>query len=123
MTAAMSTPFDRASSSIPVTVVTSDAVRDQPGDVVVLRLEPALHEHPAGQECVACAARADIRAMLFDLLQEVRTGARPAFRRVMIDAHRLADPQPVIDRLDPHSPASGLRDHTVARSFHLTRVI
>lgn len=123
MTAAMSTPFDRASSSIPVTVVTSDSVRDQPGDVVVLRLEPALHDHPAGQECVACAARADIRAMLFDLLQEVRAGVREPFHQVVIDAHRLADPQAVIVRLDPHAPATGLRDHTVARSFHLTRVI
>ena len=117
------TPFDRATSSIGVTVVTSDAVPDQPDDVAVLRLEPLLHEHPPGAECVACAARADIRAMLFDLLTSVRSGSRPPFARVVIDASRLRDPQPIIDRLDPHSPAIGLRDHTVARSFHLTRVI
>jgi hypothetical protein len=123
VTAAMTTPFDRPTSSIPVTIVTSDAVADQPADIAVLRLEPALHDHPGGQECVACATRADPRAMLFDLLQQVRTGARPPFRQVIVDAHRLADPQPIIDRLDPHAPATGLRDHTVVRSFHLARVI
>jgi hypothetical protein len=119
----VSTPFDKATSSIGVTVVTSDAVPAQPDDVAVIHLEPALHEHPAGQECIACATRADIRAMLFDLLQESRTGARQPFSRVIIDAHRLRDPQRIVDRLDPHAPAIGLRDHTVARSFHLTRVI
>jgi hypothetical protein len=119
----MSTPFDRTTSSIGVTIVTSDAVPEQPDDVAVLLLEPALHEHPPGQECIACATRGDVRAMLFDLLQERRTGARKPFSRVVIDAHRLRDPQQIIDRLDPHAPALGLRDHTVARSFHLTRVI
>jgi hypothetical protein len=119
----MSTPFDKATSSIGVTIVTSDAVAEQPDDVAVIHLEPALHEHPPGQECVACATRADVRAMLFDLLQESRTGARKPFNRVIIDAHRLRDPQRIVDRLDPHAPAIGLRDHTVARSFHLTRVI
>jgi hypothetical protein len=98
-------------------------VAEQPDDVAVIHLEPALHEHPPGQECVACATRADVRAMLFDLLQESRTGARKPFNRVIIDAHRLRDPQRIVDRLDPHAPAIGLRDHTVARSFHLTRVI
>lgn len=123
MTASMSTPFDRPTSSIPVTVVTSDAVAPQPEDVAVLRLEPALHDHRQDEDCIACATRADIRAMLFNLLQEVRTGARPPFRQVIVDAHRLADPRPIVDRLDPHARATGLRDHTVARSFHLTRVI
>lgn len=119
----MGTPFDKATSSIGVTVVTSDAVPQQPDDVAVLKLEPSLHDHPQGQECVACAAAGDVRAMLFDLLSEARSGARKPFSRVMIDASRLADPQPIIDRLDPHSPAVGMRDFTVARSFHLTRVI
>lgn len=123
MSAPLSTPFDRATSSIPVSIVTSDAVPAQPVDVAVLRLEPALHDHPREQDCIACATRADIRAMLFDLLQEVRSGARTPFRQVIVDAHLLADPQPIVDRLDPHAPAMGLRDHTVARSFHLTRVI
>jgi hypothetical protein len=119
----MGTPFDKASSSIGVTVVTSDAVPPQPDDVAVITLEPALHEHAQGQECVACAARGDVRAMLFDLLHEARAGDRKPFTRVVIDAHRLTNPQPIIDRLDPHSPAVGMRDFTVARSFHLSRVI
>jgi hypothetical protein len=119
----MATPYDKATSSIGVTIVTSDAVPPQPDDVAVITLEPALHEHPAGQECVACAAAGDIRAMLFDLLQEARNGNRKPFQRVVVDAHRLRDPQPIVDRLDPHSPAVGMRDFTVARSFHLTRVI
>ena len=117
------TPFDKASSSIGVTIVTSDAVPEQPPDVAVLRLQPGQHEHAPGTECVACAAATDVRAMLFDLLQGVRSGRRPRFSRVVIDAHRLHDPQAVVDRLDPHAPAIGLRDHTVARSFHLTRVL
>lgn len=119
----MSTPFDRATSSIGVTVVTSDEVPDQPGDVALIRLEPVLHDHPAGQECIACATAGDVRAMLFDLLQEARAGRRDRFTSVVIDAHRLRDPQRIVDRLDPHAPAVGLRDHTVARSFHLVRVI
>lgn len=119
----MSTPFDKASSSIGVTIVTSDAVTAESDDVAVIHLEPALHEHPPGQECIACAIRADVRAMLFDLLQEARSGARQPFLRVVIDAHLLRDPQRIVDRLDPHAPAIGLRDHTVAKSFHLTRVI
>jgi hypothetical protein len=110
-------------SSIGVTVVTTGIVPDQAEDIAVIRLEPALHEHPPGQECPACATRSDVRAMLFDLLQERRSGARKPFMRVIVDASRLRDPQRIIDRLDPHAPALGLRDHTVARSFHLTRVI
>ena len=119
----MTTPFDKASSSIPVTVATStDAVKLAGPRAAVLHLEPALHEHEAGNECVACATRGDVRAMLFDLLTASRAAQRP-LTAVVIDASALRDPQPVIARLDPHSPAIGLRDHTVARSFHLSRVI
>ena len=120
----MSTPFDKASSSIPVTVVTSGGAASYagPGDKL-LHLEPALHEHDAGSECVACAARGDIRALLFDLLQSSRSEQRP-LTAVVVDASDLKDPKPVIDRLEAGIvPAFGLRDHTVARSFHLSRVI
>jgi hypothetical protein len=117
------TPFDKATSSIGVTIVTSDAAPDQPADVALIRLEPALHDHPSGQECIACVAAGDVRAMLFDLLQKRRTGTGTPFTSVVIDASRLKDPQRIVDRLDPHSPAVGMRDFTVARSFHLTRVI
>lgn len=120
----MSTPFDKASSSIPVTVVTTHGAETFADPAArVVRLEPALHEHEAGGECVACAARGDIRAILFDLLQSARSEQRP-LTSVVIDASALKDAKPVIDRLERGVvPAFGLRDHTVARSFHLSRVI
>ena len=120
----MSTPFDSASSSIPVTVVTNTAALKfaEPG-ATRIHLEPALHEHEPGTECVACAARGDIRALLFDLLQSSRADQRP-LTAVVVDASDLKDAKPVIAKLE-HGivPAFGLRDHTVARSFHLSRVI
>jgi G3E family GTPase len=120
----VSTPFDKASSSIPVTVVTTPGADKfaEPG-ATLLHLDPALHEHEPGTECVACAARGDIRAMLFDLLQSARAGQRP-LTSVVVDASGLASAKPIIDRLERGTvPAFGLRDHTVARSFHLSRVI
>jgi hypothetical protein len=120
----MSTPFDKAVSSIPVTVVTTADARQHvdPG-AKLLRLEPALHEHDPGTECIACAARGDIRALLFDLLQTSRGDQRP-LTAVIVDASALRDPRPIIDRLQSGVvPAFGLRDHTVLRSFHLSRVI
>jgi hypothetical protein len=120
----VSTPFDKASSSIPVTVVTTGAAAKYatPGDKL-LHLEPALHDHAPGTECVACAARGDIRALLFDLLQSSRSEQLP-LTAVVVDASDLKDARPVIDRLEAGTvPAFGLRDHTVARSFHLSRVI
>ncbi|MEO6015350.1 MAG: hypothetical protein ABIQ30_17410 [Devosia sp.] len=121
----MSTPFDKATSSIPVTVVTTAEARGfaEPG-AAMLRLEPALHEHEPGSECVACAARGDIRALLFDLLQSSRQPGSNPVLSVVVDASQLSDAKPVIDRLERGVvPAFGLRDHTVARSFHLSRVI
>jgi hypothetical protein len=121
----MSTPFDSASSSIPVTVVTrTDALRFAEQGAARIRLEPALHEHDPGSECVACAARGDIRALLFDLLQRSRLPGENPVLSVVVDATQLSDPQAIIDRLEKGAvPAFGLRDHTVARSFHLSRVI
>lgn len=121
----MSTPFDKASSSIPVTVVTApDAKKYADPGAAILRLEPALHEHDPGSDCVACAARGDIRALLFDLLQRSREPSSNPVLSVLVDASQLSDPKPVIERLQKGVvPAFGLRDHTVARSFHLSRVI
>jgi G3E family GTPase len=121
----MPTPFDKASSSIPVTVVTTaDGLRFAESGAATIRLEPALHEHEPGNECIACAARGDVRALLFDLLQRSRAPDENPVLSVIVDATRLADPKPVIDRLERGVvPAFGLRDHTVARSFHLSRVI
>ena len=52
-------------------------------------LEPALHEHEPGSECVACAARGDIRALLFDLLQRSRSRAASRCSSVVVDASDL----------------------------------
>lgn len=120
----MSTPFDKTASSIPVTVVTTaDAMKYASPGAKLLHLDRALHQHEAGNECVACAARGDIRAMLFDLLQSSRTEQRP-LTEVVVDASDLDDAKPIIERLEIGTvPAFGLRDHTVLRSFHLSRVI
>lgn len=116
------TPFDRASSSIPVTIVTHGPMPNRDDETALLHLDPALHDHAVGAECVACAAAGDVRAMLFDLLTETRQSKR-SLHAVIIDASDLEDAQPVIAKLDPHTAAHGLRDHTVLRSFHLSRVI
>ena len=120
----MSTPFASAAASIPVTVVTHrDALAAVDPTATRLTLERPLHDHDAGSECVACAARGDIRALLFDLLQNARAERR-TLSAVIVDATGLIDAQPVIDRLARGVvPAFGLRDHTVARSFHLDQVI
>jgi hypothetical protein len=116
------TPFDSAGSSIPVTVVTKGDVPPEDKGQQVLVLDPALHDHPAGQECVACAAAIDIRAKLFDVLQQARADGHP-LHSVVVDARQLKTPQTIVDRLNPQSPAVGLRDHTVMKSFHLARVL
>ena len=118
----MTSPFDPAPQSIPVTIITHGPVPAEPA-ARILHLEPALHDHEPGGECIACAARSDIRAILFDLLQTARADQRP-LTAVTLDASDLRNAQPIIDRLEPgRIPALGLRDHTVAKSFHLSRVI
>ena len=120
----MPDPFAKLDHPIPVTIVTTPVVGTTDDGVAVIRIEPTHHDHASGVECVACAAASDIRALLFDLLQSYRQGHRPAFTRVVVDASALPDPTDVIDRLIPGKlPALGLRDHTIAKSFHLTRVI
>ena len=121
----MSTPFDKATSSIPVTVVTTGGAEKyaDPG-AAIIHLEPALHEHEPGSECIACAARGDIRALLFNVLQSSREPGQNPVLSVVVDASDLKDAKPVIDKLERGVvPAFGLRDHTVLRSFHLSRVI
>ena len=118
----MNSPFDPLPHSVPVTVVTHPPLPTDPS-ARVIHLEAALHEHEPGDECIACAARGDIRAMLFDLLQASRNDLRP-LTSVLVDATDVSDPQSVIDRLERGKlPAFGLRDHTVARSFHLAKVV
>lgn len=117
----MTTVFAKTASSIPITVLTVGDLPAADEEVAVLTLHP--HNHADGVECVACVSANDVRAMLFDLLTEARLGMRKPFSRVVIDARALDDPKPVIDRLDPHAPAIAFREHTVVRSFHLSRVI
>ena len=117
----MSTPFAKTASSIPVTLLTVGDLPPPDEEVAVLTLHE--HNHADGVECIACVSANDVRAMLFDLLTEARLGMRKPFSRVVIDARELNDPKPVIDRLDPQAPAIAFRDHTVVRSFHLSRVI
>ena len=106
---------------IPVTIVTeSKRLLALDADTVLLRL-PANsgHGHADGASCVACAMRTDVRALLFDLLEEAKQGLRPAFRRVVVDASAVPDPAVVIAALQGKLPAQALRDHTVARLFVL----
>ncbi len=117
------TPFDKASSSIPVTIVTHGPMPPRDEDSALIHLDPALHDrHAQGSECVACAAAGDVRAMLFDLLTQSRQEKR-RLQSVIIDARDVKNTLPIVAKLDPHTSANGLRDHTVLRSFHLSRVI
>ncbi len=106
---------------IPVTVVT------RPGALLALDAGTALlrlpansgHGHADGEHCVACATRTDVRALLYDMLEEAKRGMRPAFTRVVVDASAVADPSIVVAALTGKLPAQALRDHTVARLFYL----
>ena len=106
---------------IPVTLVA------QAGHMLALDANTALlrlpansgHGHADGQHCVACAMRTDVRALLFDMLEEVKRGMRPAFSRVVVDASAVPDVSVVTAALTGKLPAQALRDHTVARLFYL----
>ena len=106
---------------IPVVVVTeARPLLALEAGTVLLRL-PANsgHGHADGEHCIACATRTDVRALLHDLLEEVKRGMRPAFTRVLVDASALPDPAVVIAALTGKLPAQALRDHSVARLFYL----
>jgi hypothetical protein len=106
---------------IPVTLVT------EPGQLVPLDGDTALillkansgHGHADGDTCVACAAQTDVRALLYNLLEEHRRNMRPAFTRVVVDASAVGDKAQVVAALTGKLPAQALRDHTVARMFYL----
>ncbi|MEO9296388.1 hypothetical protein [Devosia alba] len=109
---------------IPVVMVT------QAGQLLALGPDTALlrlpansgHGHADGQHCVACAAHTDVRARLFDMLEDVKRGTRPAFTQVIVDASAVGDPTAVVAALTGKLPAQALRDHTVARLFYLADV-
>lgn len=121
-----SAPFARRATSVPVTVVTNPAALSGLGgrDTAVLRLEAPLHAHDAGTECVACETRGNVRVLLFELQEKLRLGMAEPFVRVVVDASGVADVAAVTDALIPgRLPAFGLRDHAVARNFHLAEVL
>ena len=106
---------------IPVTLIV------EPGHLVPLDAETALlrlpantgHGHADGEACVACAAQTDVRALLYNMLEEAKRGMRPPFTRVVVDASAVADPAQVVAALTGKLPAQALRDHAVARLFYL----
>lgn len=74
--------------------------------------------------CICCTATSDIRVSLHELHDALIKGQVPAIERVIIETTGLADPAPIINSLIPGgAPALGLRDHIVARHFHLSRVV
>lgn len=73
--------------------------------------------------CVCCVAGSDVRESLDEVSRLRRNGA-PAFARVIVETTGLADPAPLINSLVPGAaPAMALRDHAVARAFHLANVV
>lgn len=106
---------------IPVTVVTEPRrLLALDADTALLRL-PANsgHGHEDGAQCIACAMRTDVRALLFDMLEGAKQGLRPSFKRVVVDASAVKDKATVVAALQGKLPAQALRDHTVARLFVL----
>lgn len=119
-------PFARRATSVPVIVVTDKAALSRFGgrDTAVVHLDTPLHAHDPGTECIACESRGNVRVLLFELQEKVRLGMAEPFIRVVVDASDVADRAAVADAIVPGKlPAFGLRDHTVARNFHLAEVI
>ena len=106
---------------IPVEVITTPGrLFPLDADTALLRLPANTgHGHEDGAQCIACAMRTDVRALLFDLLEGARQGLRPPFKRVVVDASAVPDASVVIAALQGKLPAQALRDHTVARLFYL----
>ncbi|MFK3780591.1 CobW family GTP-binding protein [Agrobacterium sp. NPDC089420] len=74
--------------------------------------------------CICCTATSDIRTSLYELHQAFLEGMMPDISRVVIETTGLADPAPIINSLIAGgTPALGLRDHIVARHFHLAGVV
>jgi hypothetical protein len=119
-------PYARRERSVPVTVVTDKAALARFGgrDTAVVRLDPPLHAHEPGAECIACESRGNVRVLLFELQERLSRGMVEPFVRVVVDATDAPDGQAVADAIVPgRLPAFGLRDHAVARNFHLAEVI
>jgi hypothetical protein len=119
-----STPYQRNERSIPVTVAIGvDAVLPVIEGAAIISMTDADHDHD-GAECIVCSTRGNVRVMLFELQERARLGLVPGFSAVVIDARGASDAAAIINGLIPGKlPAFGLRDHAVARNFHLAEVI
>jgi hypothetical protein len=118
------TPYQRNAISIPVTVVTGadTPLPVIPGSALIVMTD-ADHDHN-GAECIVCSTRGNVRALLFELQEKARLGMVPAFSAVIVDARTSSDAATIVDGLIPGKlPAFGLRDHAVAKNFHLANVI
>ncbi|TPW27635.1 GTP-binding protein [Martelella alba] len=74
--------------------------------------------------CLCCSASSDIRTSLFELHEARMKGEIAPVSRVVIETTGLADPAPIINSIIPGgAPATGLRDHMVARHFYLQGVV
>jgi G3E family GTPase len=74
--------------------------------------------------CICCVVGSDIRSSLHDLIEARQQGKIPEFARVIIETTGLADLAPVVNQIVAGgSPAIGLRDHIVARTFRLAGVV
>lgn len=70
--------------------------------------------------CMCCTAGSDVRSSLFDLHEASQRQLGRSFARVIVETTGLADPAPIVNQLIPGgAAAAGLRDHVVARRFHL----
>ena len=119
-------PYARRERSVPVTVVTDKAALARFGgrDTAVVHLDPPLHTHEPGTECIACESRGNVRVLLFELQEKLSRGMVEPFVRVVVDATEAPDAAAVADALVPgRLPAFGLRDHAVARNFHLAELL
>lgn len=119
-------PYARRERSVPVTVVTDKAALPRFGgcDTAVVHLDPPLHAHEPGTECIACESRGNVRVLLFELQEKLNRGMVEPFVRVVVDATDAPDATAVADALVPgRLPAFGLRDHAVARNFHLDELL
>jgi len=115
----MSDPFARSIRSIPVSVVNGPVSAKDERTAVITAPAARDHVHGTSALCPACMAGGDLRAMLFDLLHQSRQGLRPPLSRVVVVAQTQAERDAAIDVLSGGVAAMALRDHTVARSFHL----
>jgi len=116
----MATAQDANAKKIPVTLVTGHRLAAIDGETAFVRLPANTgHGHADGDHCIACAGRGDVRTVLFELLEEMRQGLRPAFSRVVLDVSDLPDSANVIAAIKGELPAQAYRDHTVARRFYL----